>query len=301
MVRNNAIRAAACAAALCLASCQSIVSGVQGLSTQLQDAGISSSTVQGAATAVTTVAKAVEEMTPDQEYYIGRAVGAKIFSQYKAYDVPNLNAYLNKLGRALALYADPVTLYDGFHFMAMDSMEINAFATPSGLILVSRGLLACASSEDELAAILAHEIAHVTQKHGIKAIKSARVVEALKVVGSMAGEQLAGANLAKVTAAFGDTIGDITGELVESGYSKTQEFDSDARAVATLKAAGYDPEALKRVLETMKGKLAGASKGFSKTHPTPEARLAALKLGAKAAVSPNAARDARFAAAMKYR
>lgn len=111
--------------------------------------------------------RATAEITPRQEYYIGRAVAATILKQYRPWNHPAANAYVNKVGQSLALVSDAPQTFGGYHFLVLDSPEINAFAAPGGLILVSRGLLACCGSEDELAAVLAHEISHVQLKHGL--------------------------------------------------------------------------------------------------------------------------------------
>ncbi len=120
------------------------------------------------------------EFTPEQEYYIGRAVAANILATRKVYDNKAATDYLNVFERSLAIYSDRPETFGGYHVLIMDSDEINAFSAPGGLILVSRGLLRCAQNEDEVAAILAHETSHVVLKHGLNAIKEARKTEALE-------------------------------------------------------------------------------------------------------------------------
>ena len=151
-----------------------------------------------AATAMREVAK---DLSPEQEYYIGRSVGAMVLRQYEVLDKPAVNRYLNILGQGLAQFSDRPEIYSGYRFLALDSLEINAFATPGGHILVSRGLLACARSEDELAAILAHEIVHVAHRHGVNSIKSARFGEALAKLTVEAGK-LGNSDLARFFRGF---------------------------------------------------------------------------------------------------
>jgi predicted Zn-dependent protease len=127
------------------------------------------------------VAKANEDFTPEQEYYIGRTVAATVLGIYKPWDGPKANEYLNTLGNSLAVFSVLPETFKGYHFLIMDTDEINAFGAPSGFVLISRGLLRCAASEDEVAAILAHEIGHVSLKHGMKAISSSRKTEALQL------------------------------------------------------------------------------------------------------------------------
>jgi predicted Zn-dependent protease len=81
------------------------------------------------------VSKSFEDITPQQEYYIGRTVGARILQKYKPYDNPAANRYVNTLGQTLAQASDLPETYGGYHFLIQDSDEINAFAAPGGFIL----------------------------------------------------------------------------------------------------------------------------------------------------------------------
>jgi predicted Zn-dependent protease len=299
--------AAATAAACLLSACVSIAQSLTGIA---QDAGIMGKNEAAALNKTAGTAdevgadlkKALDEITPEQEYYIGRAVAATIFSQYKVYSKKDLNAYLNQLGTALTLYCDRPAVFGGYHFAVLDSQEINAFATPSGIILVSRGLIALTSSEDELAAVLAHEIAHVTSRHGLKSIKSARFGQAMTKAATEAGK-LAGGDLKEVTGVFSSSIGDIANTMIQSGYSKSSEFEADLKAAGILADAGYDPRALQRVLQAMERKTDPSGKGFSKTHPKPADRIKVLQktLDALKADTPpaNKAQVERYSAAMK--
>ena len=114
------------------------------------------------------VQKTWQDLTPEQEYYIGRAVAAQVFQTYRPLDRPAANAYLNLFGQSLAVFSDRPETFGGYHFLLLDSDEINAFAAPGGLILVTRGMVRCCENEDELAAVLAHEICHVEKKHGLE-------------------------------------------------------------------------------------------------------------------------------------
>jgi predicted Zn-dependent protease len=246
------------------------------------------------------VEKSFEDITPEQEYYIGRAVGATILDQYSPYSEPVPNEYLNLLGRTLSLASDRPETFGGYHFLILDSEEINAFAAPGGLIFISRGLLACADSEDTVAAILAHEIAHVAEQHGLQAIKKSRVTSALTSV-AIASAQTAGSDeLAKLTTVFEDSISDITSTLVNSGYSRAFEKEADLTAVEILKRVGYDPEALVRMLEVMERRLKPGGLDFAKTHPEPAVRIAEIrKVLTPASASPvQPQRQARYQAAL---
>jgi predicted Zn-dependent protease len=228
------------------------------------------------------VQKANEEITPEQEYYIGRAVAATVLGMYKAWDSPKANDYVNSLGRSLSLASVLPETFSGYHFLIMDSDDINAFGAPSGFILVSRGLLRCATNEDEVAAILAHEIGHVSLKHGMSAISSARKTEALVEIGKFAASSSDSGVLRDLTASFGGVIGDIVKTMVTSGYSRDLEKQADMEAIKILHDVGYDPQALVRVLTVMKTKLKPDGKDFAKTHPDPAVRIAYLNDAIKA-------------------
>ena len=242
--------------------------------------------------------KAIDSITPEQEYYIGRTVAATVLTQYKPLAKEDLNGYLNRIGQSLAQFSTRPETFGGYHFIALDSDEINAFAAPGGLILATRGLLKCCQNEDELAAVLAHEIGHVEKQHGLRAIKTGRLNSALTILAVEAGKNLAGEQLAEVTQAFDESINDITGTLMNSGYSRKLEYEADAAAVAILKQSGYQPGALAAMLENMAKNWDASRRDFAATHPAPADRLAELrKIGVVSSVVSANARQQRFLAA----
>jgi predicted Zn-dependent protease len=246
------------------------------------------------------VEKTYQDITPEQEYYIGRSVAATVLAAYKPYDAAALNQYVNTLGQTLALSSDKPETFGGYHFLVLETDEVNAFAAPGGLILVSRGLLRCCRSEDALAAVLAHEIGHVQGQHGLKAIKKGRLTSALTIMAVEAGKTLAGENMAQVVKAFEGSVTDVTSTLMNSGYARGLETEADAAAVQILARAGYDPRALADLLSQMAPRLAADARGFGKTHPSPEARLQQVGslLNTPPAAAAPAARQQRFNAAV---
>jgi predicted Zn-dependent protease len=104
-----------------------------------------------------TVARSFEDISPEQEYYIGRTVGAQILKKYGPYTNRLATAYINSIGQSLARASDLPETFGGYHFLIQDSDEINALAAPGGLVFVTRGMLRCCRSEDAVAAVLAHE------------------------------------------------------------------------------------------------------------------------------------------------
>jgi predicted Zn-dependent protease len=245
------------------------------------------------------IENAWQKLTPEQEYYIGRAVAAKVFQSYKPLDRAEANAYLNLLGQSLVAFSDRPETFGGYHFMLLDSAEINAFAAPDGLILVTRGMVQCCASEDELAAVLAHEISHVVEKHGVKAIQDSRLTTAVTTVATEAGKQLAGDELSDLVEDFEGSIGDITKTMM-NGYSRGQERDADAGAVTILRRAGYPETALVTMLQRMEQHLGTTGGGFGDTHPKPENRIASVNSEISGVNVPaSLARQQRFAKAMQ--
>lgn len=217
--------------------------------------------------------KAFEEFTPENEYYIGRTIAANILSKYKAYQNMGPNQYINLVGQTVAQASDKPETFKGYHFLILDTDEINAFAAPGGLILVSRGLLRCCKSEDALASVLAHEVGHVQLGHGMGAIRGSRYTSLGKIAGVELAKNLGGEQLAQAAEIFDGTVGDIMVKMVDNGYQSSQEYDADNASVTILKRVGYNPTALKEMLQLMEKQLGSNSGGFGKTHPTPHDRL----------------------------
>lgn len=245
--------------------------------------------------------KAMEKLTPENEYYIGRAVAATLLQANKPYDNPDLNRYLNLLGQTLAAASDKPETFGGYHFLAMDTEEINAFAAPGGLILVSRGLLRCCKNEDALAAVLAHEVGHIQGQHAVNAIKKSRLTTVFTTLATEAGKSLAGEQVAQLTTALEGSISDITATLVNNGYARKFENEADETAVVILARVGYNPNGLKDMLAEMDSRLEQHKSGFAKTHPDPRDRIKFIEplLGGYGPVVSPRKRQARFDNVMK--
>ena len=246
------------------------------------------------------IGKTFDSITPEQEYYIGRTVAAVVINKYKPLANDNANHYLNVLGQTLAQFSDKPETFGGYHFLIMETEEVNAFSAPGGLVFVSRGMLKCCKSEDAVASVLAHEIGHVEKQHGLQAIKKSRVTSALTILAVESGKSLGSQELAQLTEAFEGSITDITGTMMNSGYARGFERQADQAAVTIMQRAGYDPNALVGMLTEMKSHLKPGARDFAKTHPDPDDRIADIKKmisGAAAAPAP-AARQARFSKAL---
>ncbi|MBF0551077.1 MAG: M48 family metalloprotease [Deltaproteobacteria bacterium] len=261
---------------------------------------ISSAHADSITKSVSAVSRTFEDITPEQEYYLGRAVAAVIAGKYRLYNDQPANLYINKIGQTLALASDRPETFGGYHFMILDSDEINAFAAPGGLVFVSRGLLRCAISEDQVAAVLAHEVAHVQERHALKSINNSRLTTALSVIALEGAKTYSGGNLSDLVTAFEGSITDMTQTLFTNGYSRTTELEADAAALTILRRVGYDPNALVQTLGRMGQRLSPGGLDFAKTHPSPASRIEQIKGQVESApqVKPSAARQARYALAL---
>lgn len=247
------------------------------------------------------VSKSFQDITPEQEYYIGRTVGAMVLNKYKPYNNQEAIEYLNVLGQTLAQASDLPETFGGYHFLILNSDDINAFAAPGGLIFVTRGMIKCCKNEDALAAVLAHEIGHVQHKHGLRAIKKSRIASALTTIGAEGAKRFGGEKLAQLTETFEDSIADITSTMINNGYSRTFEREADKTAVIILKRVGYDPNGLAEMLKVMEKQLKPGGLDFAKTHPSPASRIEDLheSIGKYTEVKTPPARQKRFKGNLK--
>jgi predicted Zn-dependent protease len=236
---------------------------------------------------------AKKDLTPENEYYLGRSVGTKILADagYRYYDqegwssgqLSGMNAYVNAVGNVVAYAAmetprkgDRPSPIAGWHFVVVEDDTINAFAAPGGYVFVTSGAIRQATSEDQLAAILAHEVAHVVRGHAIGSIKKSRWAGVTKQFLDSSVELDPEAEKA-MTDMFGGSINDIVDAGMVKGYSKETEFEADKIGVEIMIAAGYDPNAFLAYLETLDSHQDTGSGGFYATHPKPADRIGKLE------------------------
>lgn len=210
-------------------------------------------------------------MGEEEEIALGRDWAAMLLGAAPLWRDEAAQAYVNRVGRWLTLHAERGTL--PWRFGVLDSANINAFATPGGHIFVTRGLLMQLRSEAELAGVLAHEIAHVVQKHHLNAV--------LKQKGLGIGAEVL-SQYAKHKGQHEGTTSKVLGGLKEvstRGLDKGDEYEADRMGVVIAARAGYDPYGLPTVLQTLEALNAqdSALALLFETHPAPSARLDALE------------------------
>jgi len=226
---------------------------------------------------VTGMAQSIEGIDYQSEFTIGETLALEGFQRYgQPVKDQRLQRYVNLLGNAAARNSLRPDI--PYYFVVVDSPLYNAFACPGGIIFITKGLVETCSSEDELAAVLAHEVAHVANKDGINSISKARWTEVLTTLGTETAKQYAGPGGQLVTL-FEGSIDDVFKTIVVNGYSRSAEEAADAQAVTTLRNAGYDPGAMASVLNKMMAK-SSTGGGIFKTHPPTADRLAKIKTAA---------------------
>ena len=182
-----------------------------------------------------------------------------------------LQRYVNLVGTAVAANSKRSTI--PYQFAVLDSPVQNAFAVPGGVIFISRALLSVLDNEAELAAVLAHEVGHVSAKHALKSTQRAQLLQG---VGTITAAGVGGDKGKK----FASAIGDMQAVLFDKGLDKEMEYEADSAAMETVYRTGYDPSAMIRVLEKLQ-KLEASSKdkkgSWFSTHPPLSERIRQLQ------------------------
>jgi predicted Zn-dependent protease len=247
------------------------------------------------ASSIVPVAKAARPISDEEEYYLGRAVAAKILSSYPLSKDTKVVEYVNMVGQTIALHSDKPYTYGGYHFAVLESDEINAFACPGGIIFITKGTINATRNEDELAAVLAHEVAHINNRDGVKSIKQSRWLEVVKIIGSKTVKEAGSERIPRLVKLFEGSINDVFKTLVVTGYSRSQEYAADTKALTYLSRAGYNPKALEDFLQRLYSQNRTSQRGILKTHPATMNRIKNVKKNMPvktAAITP--ARTKRF-------
>lgn len=233
------------------------------------------------------VGEMTKEESVEEELEVGRGVAANMLGALKPVPDKKLQAYVGKVGMNIAVQGERKDL--PWRFVVVDSVAINAFALPGGIVLITQGLFDLLETEDELAAVLGHEIAHVQRKHHFNVVKQQ------KMVGGMTA--MAGAAIEQQNSLVSGFISRAT-EVMARGLDKSAEYEADRDGIVLASRAGYDSTAMFGVLEKISAS-AGSGKDASllfSTHPSAEERISALgsamtaPLEDAAVLSPSASR-----------
>lgn len=228
-------------------------------------------------------AKGASGLTIQEEINIGDSVSVEIVGRYGGiWKDKAATQRVNLVGRTLARYAKRESL--DWRFGILNSEQINAFSSPNGRVFITKGLYKLLANDDELAAVLAHEIAHIDLRHAAKIIAGKQGVGAALAIGAdVAGDQLAGSQYAALSPYQKELEGAVakglTGILTD-GYGPDREYDADKEGYRLAKLCGFNPEGMRIVL-TRIAATAGASKDTLNTHPKTSDRLKRLPGGEK--------------------
>ncbi|MDD2700372.1 MAG: M48 family metalloprotease [Sideroxydans sp.] len=181
-------------------------------------------------------------MSEAQEISLGRQADADVRKQYKVYANPALQAYVDRIGQSLAKHSHRSNLR--YRFTVLDSPEINAFALPGGYVYITRGIMAYLNSEAEMAAVLGHEIGHVTARHGVRQQSASQATNL--------GIQLASILVPELNNQAFHDVSNLLGGALLSGYGREHELESDRLGAQYLARTGYDPQAMIRVVGVLK-------------------------------------------------
>lgn len=178
-------------------------------------------------------------MSEAQELSLGREAHQQILKQYPRYPDEALQAYVQQVGERVARHSHRGQL--DYHFTVIDSPDINAFALPGGYIYIHRGLMAYLGSEAELAAVLGHEVGHVTARHGVRQ-------QSQSTAWGLLGQAVA---MGTGVGAAADVTG-VLGNAVVRGYGRDMELEADGLGAEYLARGGYDPQAMIEVVKVLK-------------------------------------------------
>ena len=175
----------------------------------------------------------------EKEVETGRRIARRVEHELSVEPDETVQERVRALGARLAAVCDRQELL--YHFTVLADEDVNAFSLPGGYVFVNRGLLDAAQSDDEVAAVLAHEIAHITTRHAVKRAESGM---GLTLV------QLATIATRQGAAAQGFSVATQAARLA---YARQDELEADRLGVKYMRAAGFDPTAMLRFLSTLQG------------------------------------------------
>jgi len=200
-----------------------------------------------------------------EEIAVGREVAGRTLGAAPLVPDPELQAYVNRVGRWIALQTERPDL--PWHFGVLDTASVNAFAAPGGYVLITRGLYEMLASESQLAGVLGHEIGHIVQRHHVKVMQQSAAVSASARAAQHGDRGILVNNLIGTGA-----------EVLARGLDKTAEFEADRIGVVLAARAGYSPYGLVEVLHLLAARSAEDSSLalLFKTHPAPGERLTQL-------------------------
>lgn len=220
-----------------------------------------------------------QRFTPEQEYYLGRAVAAEAIAKFGVDPDAERRAYVRMVGEAVVRLTDRLLpTFGGYHFEVLDSDGVNGVSGPGGFVLITRGAVELCQTEDELAGILAHELGHIRLKHGEAVLRKGKsfqaMVKGLAETGATATGVDDDAFAGKLVSLLGSSASEIVRTSTENGYGRQLEFQADKEGTYTLFDVYYDQAALRETLLRLQAR--NPERGHSATHASPGLRAETL-------------------------
>lgn len=211
-------------------------------------------------------------ISPAQEAQQGLAAFSQIKQDETISKDPAMNARVQRIGARIAESVGREVPNAQWEFVVFESEQINAFALPGGKVGVYTGLIKLVDSDDELAAVMGHEIAHVSSRHGAERISQGMLAGLGGVAVAVATDDSENKELYQLGYAGLATLGTL-------GYSRLQETEADEIGLRFAAGAGYDPRAAAEFWEKMKAAKSGSGQPLEwfSTHPSDDRRIANLK------------------------
>jgi predicted Zn-dependent protease len=227
-------------------------------------------------------------VSEEEERKIGEDVSAKIRQRFGVVQDPAVHKYVSLVGTLIARQSERPNL--AWTFIVLDTDGVNAFASPGGIVHITRGALGLITSEAELAGVLAHEVGHVAHKHAVNAIRKGKAVQ----LGTNETLSSRGPFLDKIANKAYDIV-------LENKFDRNDEMDSDKVSLSLAEKAGYAPGKLADFLTRLdeRNKDQPASNGLFASHPDTQARIEAIRKLAGSKTGGVA--EARYKSNVKYK
>ena len=228
-----------------------------------------------------------ELLTPARQAEYGNLMLRELRNYGYVLDDPLIDEWLNTMGRRLGANSDNPR--QSFTFFMMKDRQINAFATLGGYVAVNAGLVLTAEDEDEVAAVLSHEIAHVTQQHVLRAVEKAQrdqIPILLGMLAAVVAAQQAGGNSSGDASMAAIAGGMGLMQQLQIDYTRANESEADRLGIRTLARSGYDVDAMAEFFERMSLAMRGNRGGYSapdflQTHPVTTTRMSEARARAE--------------------
>jgi predicted Zn-dependent protease len=202
------------------------------------------------------------QVTDQEEQQIGAAVSEKMRVRYGVVQDTSVHKYVTLVGGVLAQASTRPNL--PWTFIVLDTDAVNAFAAPGGYVHITKGALALISTEAELAGVLGHEIIHITEKHTIRAMQKSKSIQ-------MGADETLSGNAALLN----KVVDNVYLDIIEKGFGRAEENESDEKGVVIANTIGYSPLGLFNFLARLqeRNKDATEKRGLFASHPEMKERL----------------------------